>query len=87
MAHQASLIIGFSKQEYWSGLPLPSPGDLPHPGIEPASPALQADSFTTEPPEKPSRKVYRITNMYVNAYMFHLHIYASNCLTQFPFIR
>ena len=43
----------FSRQEYWSGLPLPSPGDLPDPGIEPGSPALQADSLPSEPPEKP----------------------------------
>ena len=39
------LSMGFSRQEYWSGLPFPSPGDLPSPGIEPRSPALQADSF------------------------------------------
>ena len=43
--HQAPLSMGFSRQEYWSGLPLPSPGDLPDPGIEPRSPALQADAF------------------------------------------
>ena len=40
VAHQAPLSMGFSRQEYWSGLPFPSPGDLPHPGIEPASPAF-----------------------------------------------
>ena len=39
--------------EYWSGVPLPSPGDLPDPGIEPRSPTLQADALTSEPPEKP----------------------------------
>ena len=44
VAHQASLSIGFSREEYWSGLPFPSPGDLPDPGIEPGSLALQADS-------------------------------------------
>ena len=44
--------IGFSRQEYWSGLPLPSPGDLPDPEIEPRSPALQADAFPSEPPGK-----------------------------------
>ena len=44
VAHQASLSMGFSKQEYWSGLPFTSPGDLPNPGIEPRSPTLQADS-------------------------------------------
>ena len=46
VACQAPLSMGFSRQEYWSGLPFPSPGDLPHPGIEPRSPALQADAFT-----------------------------------------
>ena len=44
VAHQAPLSMGFSKQEYWSGLPFPSAGDLPHPGIGPGPPALQADS-------------------------------------------
>ena len=43
----------FSRQEYWSGLPFPSPGDFPNPGIEAGSPALQADSLPTEPPGKP----------------------------------
>ena len=42
----------FSRQEYWSGLPFPSPGDLPDPGIEPGSPALQADALLPEPPGK-----------------------------------
>ena len=45
--------MGFSRQEYWSGLPLPSPGDLPYPGIEPRSPTLQADTLTSAPPGKP----------------------------------
>ena len=45
VAHQAPLSLGFSKQEYWSGLPCPPPGDLPDPGMEPRSPALQADPF------------------------------------------
>ena len=45
--------MGFSQQEYWSGLPFPSPGDLPDPGIEPGSPALEADAVTSEPPGKP----------------------------------
>ena len=52
-ARQAPLCMGFSRQEYWSGLPLPSPGGLPDPGIEPASlasPALQADSLPLAPP-------------------------------------
>ena len=53
------LSIGFSRQEYWSGLPFPPSGFLPNPGIEPASPAspaLAGGFFTTEPPEKPSLK-------------------------------
>ena len=45
--------MGFSRQEYWSGLPFPSPGGLPDPGIEPRSPTLQADALTSEPPGKP----------------------------------
>ena len=53
VARQAPLSMRFSRQEYWSGLPFPSPGDLPDPGIEPRSPALQADSFPTELQGKP----------------------------------
>ena len=49
VAHQAPPSLGFSRQEYWSGLPFPSPWDLPDPGIEPRSPALQADTLTSEP--------------------------------------
>ena len=52
-SHQAPPSMGFSRQEYWSGLPFPSPGDLPDPGIEPRSPTLQADAVTSEPPGKP----------------------------------
>ena len=48
--------MGFSRQEYWSGLPFPSPGDLPDPGIGPRSTALQADALTSEPPGKPGAK-------------------------------
>ena len=48
IAHQAPLSMGFSRQEYWSGLPFPSPGDLANPGIKPGSPALQADDLLTE---------------------------------------
>ena len=48
VAHQAPLSVGFPRQEYWSGLPFPSPGDLPDPGIELGSPALQAGSLPTE---------------------------------------
>ena len=48
--------MGFSKQEYWSGLPFPSPGDLSNPGIKPRSPTFQADILTSEPPGKPRRR-------------------------------
>ena len=50
VAYQAPPSMGFSRQEYWSGLPFPSPGDLPNPGIEPGSPAFRADALTSEPP-------------------------------------
>ena len=53
VAHQAPLSVGLSRQEYWSGLPFPSPGDLPNPGIEPRSPTLQADALTSATPGKP----------------------------------
>jgi len=53
VAYQASPFMGFSRQEYWSGLSFPSPGDLLNPGIEPRSPALAADTLPSEPPRKP----------------------------------
>ena len=54
VAHQAPLSMGFSRQECWSVLPFPSPGDISDPGTEPRSPALQADSLLSEPPGKPT---------------------------------
>ena len=54
VAYQASPSLGFSRQEYRRGLPFPSPGDLPDPGIEPRSPTLQADALPYEPPGKPN---------------------------------
>ena len=53
VAHQAPLSMGFSRQEYWSGLPFPPPEDLPDPGIKLRSSILQADSLPSEPPGKP----------------------------------
>ena len=68
VACQAPLSMGFSRQEYWSGLPFPSPGDLSNPGIEPKSSALQVDSLLSEPPGKPQ--------LYTYIYFFHsLHIF------------
>ena len=59
VARHAPLSMEFSRQEYWSGLPLPSPRDFPNPGIEQGSPALQADPLPSEPPGKPY--LYRFT--------------------------
>ena len=56
VAYQALPSMGFSTPGYWTGLPFPSPGDLPNPGIEPGSPALQTDTLPSEPPGKPSVK-------------------------------
>ena len=52
VAYQAPSSMGFSRQKCWSGLPFPSPGDLPNPGIEPGFPALQTDALPSEPPGK-----------------------------------
>ena len=57
VAHQAPPSVGFPKQGYGSGLPFPSPGDLPDPGMEPGSPALQQDSLASEPPGKPGYSI------------------------------
>ena len=82
--------MGFPRQEYWSGLAFPSPGDPPEPGIEPGSPALQADSLPPEPPGKPSCIVERekyfpkllsllsiqfICFVYTYVYTMYKHIY------------
>ena len=60
VTHQAPLSIGSPRQGSWSGLPFPSPGNLPDPGIEPASPALAGRFFTTEPPRKPKMRISHI---------------------------
>ena len=59
VAHQAPPSMGFSRQEYWSGLPFPSPGDLPDSGIKPGSPAFQAVALTSDPPGKPTGEAHR----------------------------
>ena len=69
VSHQAPPSMGFSRQEYWSRVPLPSPGDLPNPGIEPRSPALQADALTSEPPGKPSVFFYPNSVIIGNTFM------------------
>ena len=65
VAHQAPPSIGFSRQQYWNRLPFPSAGDLPKPGIKPASPTLQADSLPPESPGKPPIKI-QSTQLNVN---------------------
>ena len=67
VAHQAPLSMGLSRQEYWSGLPFPPPGDLFKPGIEPGSPALQEDSLLTEPPGTP--KLLNVAKLFVKAHV------------------
>ena len=67
-AHQVPLSMGFSRQEYWSGLPFPTPGDLPDPGLEPASPvppALAGGFFTLEPPGKPTWGMPMLKNSFL----------------------
>ena len=59
VAYQAPPSMGFSRHECWSGLPFLAPGDLPHPGIEPWSPTLQADALPSEPPGKPLNLTYQ----------------------------
>ena len=60
VVRQAPLSMRFSRQEYWSGKPFPPPGDLPNPGIQLGSPALQADSLPTKPPGKHINKIKKI---------------------------
>ena len=63
VAYKASQSMRFSRQEYWSGLPFLSSGDLPNPGIEPGSPALEADSLSIEPPGKPLNLLEGLLNV------------------------
>ena len=72
VTYQAPPSMGFSRQEYWSGVPFPSPGNHPNPRIKPRSPAWQADSLTSEPPGKPS-KAETMTNTHTQT-LRHSHI-------------
>ena len=67
---QAPLCMGFSRGEYWSGLPFPSPGHLPNPGIKPGSPALHADSSPSKSPGKPIMKPMRVLLFFLRKYYF-----------------
>ena len=62
-SYQTPLSMGFSRREYQSGLPFPSPGDLPNPGVEPESPALRADALQSEPPGKSGKVMSLLFNM------------------------
>ena len=71
--------MGFSRQDYWSGLPFPSPGDLPQPGIKAGSPALQADS---EPFELPGKPIY-LPNPLLKDKLFLAFNYYKPCLSKY----
>ena len=73
LAYQDPPSMGFSRQECWSGLPFPSPGDLPNPGIEPGSPALQADVLPSEPPGK-SYEVKWVRKRKINTVFKYIYI-------------
>ena len=71
------MCLGLSRQEYWSGLTCPSPGDLPDPGIEPRSPTWQVDSLPSEPPEKPIRCGEELLNMNYGSHAKNKQIIAT----------
>ena len=84
VAHQAPPSMGFSKQEYWSGLPFPSPGDLPGPGIELVYPALAHGFFPFEPPEKPMCTIivsYGVVSLSPKPPELHLFIPLSSLIS------
>ena len=91
VAHQAPLSMGFSRQEYWNGLPFPSPGDLPDPWIETASPvstALAEGFFTTEPPGKPHIYSHIYLIFLYNTYIkMKIYVYIYIYLHSFSKIR
>ena len=85
VAHQAPLSMGLSRQKYWSGLPFPSPGDLPDPGMEPASlmSPTSAGSLPVEPPEKPIVVLQCCVNFYCIAKWFgHTYRYIASLVAQ-----
>ena len=77
---QAPLSMGFSRQEHWSGLPFPSPGDLPEPGIEPGSLALQADPLVFEPLGKPPTQMW--AHLHVGQHK-HVQVHICVCVVQY----
>ena len=84
VAHQTPLSMGFSRQEYWSRLPFPSPGDLSDPGIKAVFPALAGGFFTTEPPGKPAHFFWLAILSFLS-YESSLYILATSCLSDVCF--
>ena len=88
VVHQALLSMGFSWQEYWSGLPCPSPGDLPNLGTEPTSlvsPELACRFYTTEPPGKPLITIHFNINEIILYIIFFILTLSSNNMIQMSF--
>ena len=83
VAYQAPPSMGFSRQEYWSGLPFPSPGDLPDLGMEPRSPALEADALTSEPLGKPKTSLERMKGQAMDwGKLFTNHIFHKGVVSR-----
>ena len=87
VAYQAPPSMGFSMQEYWTGLPFPSPGYLPNPGIEPRSPTLQADALPSEPPFIAKYKLFSVaSNALHNLLLTYLFIFIMLFLSVFTWL-
>ena len=82
IAYQAPPSMGFSRQEYWSGLPFPPTGDLPHPGIQPGSPTWQTDALPSEPPGKPLKKLGGSKCQGLSIWLcYSCYLFAKSCPT------
>ena len=82
VAYQAPPSMGFSRQEYWSGLPFPSPGDLPDPGLKPGSPALHVDALPSEPPGTPNIAIHELIQGRIITFAFY-YKYQQRCLEKY----
>ena len=90
VAYQAPQSMGISRQEYWSGLPFPSPGELPDPGIKLVSPALEADTLPSEPPGKLNRVINSVTNRMERSFiiqtklmcLFRRYLLSASCMVR-----
>ena len=83
VAYQAPPSMGFSRHKYWSGLPFPSPGDRPNPGIEPGSPTWKADALTSEPPGKTAFAVVPPKYLLITKYWRLFPMFSSKCFIVF----